>query len=102
MNGITTLEQALAVIASMQASQLRSPVEFAFWPNQNKTLDWHADLSGTITMKTTDVAAALATALAAGKAEVKFFADAYATDGSGNQPAIRGASKLKEKVAKAA
>ncbi len=95
-------EQLIALITSMQGSQTRHAVEFALWPNERKTEDWHADLGGTITVRTTDVADALAKAMAAGQAEVKFFIDAYATDGSNNQPAVRGYSDLKEKVAKSA
>lgn len=103
-----TVEELLARVASLesalhqaQTSKMRHPVEFALWPAA-KTEDWQADLSGTITVQATLVESALAEARAKGLAEVKFFINAYNTDGSNNQPVVRGYSDLKRKEAKAA
>ncbi len=97
-----TKEQLVALIKQQQDSKLRHPVEFALWANTNKVEDWHADLSGTVTVSAPALADALAAALAAGKAEVKFFLNGYNGDGANNAPVIRGYSDLKEKVAKVA
>ena len=92
-----TKEQLIALLSSQAKSQARHPIEFAAWLNDKAVEDWHAKYNVTLTVGVMETIEALTAALAAGKTEVKFFANGYDGSGADNAPVFRGYSDLKEK-----
>lgn len=97
-----TKEQLIALLASQAKSQARHPIEFAAWLNDKAVEDWHAKYNVTFTVSVMEMIESCAAALAAGKTELKYFANGYDGSGAENAPVFRGYSDLKEKTPKAA